>query len=644
MTTQWRTPGGIALWTTLICAVVCAAFFLAFRFFENPMAMPEQYRVAQAEFVLSHSDTPPAEQRDWQSTSLPGGARQRAGDREFQSAWYRVPLAGLPVAHDRGQGEPLVFYQPIPLANVDVYIDNQRIGSGGPMQSPLPFHVRQFHYEFALENPTPAAGSYLYFRVARQYGSAKAVATYVGPASAFRELHDHVELWGAYLPFVVVVVLVTIGIFMAFLYLLRPAESALGFHALVNFLWAFHIGHALVVRAPFDAGLWYLLDYLSLWWVILMPMFVHRFFALSRPRTEKLLLLSGVAGSAVLFVCLFTGSFRVFSFYANNGWLPFIQLWALYTLVIYAYVAWTRATFEAICMFVLGGLLFVVGVRDILFLVSDLVPGSTFYTQFAALLQMIVFTLLIARRFVASSNKVEKLNTELEQKVLDKSEELKQSYEKMLALERENTRVVERQRLMRDMHDGIGGQLVQALALSSRDQASDELVETIDNALGDLRMAVDSLATAENDLEALLAAYRHRVQTILDHRGIELRWHMDDLPEVNTSGSRALNILRTVQEAVTNVVRHSGADVLTIRTEATEPGVAIQIHDNGQGFDVETETGSPGKHGLANMRRRAEDLAGTLEIAATPDGTTITLNLPRSATRSGGEQEGNLLL
>ncbi len=94
-------------------------------------------------------------------------------------------------------------------------------------------------------------------------------------------------------------------------------------------------------------------------------------------------------------------------------------------------------------------------------------------------------------------------------------------------------------------------------------------------------------------------------------------------------------LFRIVQEALTNIYRHSGATAATVQIERTANTVEMKIHDNGHGFrDLSTEEGeSPRTErslgvGLPGMRERLTTLGGKLDIASSSQGVTITITLP----------------
>jgi signal transduction histidine kinase len=101
---------------------------------------------------------------------------------------------------------------------------------------------------------------------------------------------------------------------------------------------------------------------------------------------------------------------------------------------------------------------------------------------------------------------------------------------------------------------------------------------------------------------------------------------VSDLPRLADLGApQVLQIMRILQEAVTNVLKHAGARTLTVRTDGGGArGVSVEIADDGRGLDGTTTGG----RGFQNMRRRADAIGAALEIVGTPPGTRVRLHIP----------------
>jgi signal transduction histidine kinase len=231
------------------------------------------------------------------------------------------------------------------------------------------------------------------------------------------------------------------------------------------------------------------------------------------------------------------------------------------------------------------------------------------------------------RRVAQALAETQRLNAELEERVRQKQHELERSFDALQRLSREAAVVEERRRIMADMHDGIGGHLISTLSLvegggATKEQVAEALRECID----DLRLAIDSLEPADDDLLPLLGNLRYRLEPRLKARGIELLWQVCDVPRLAClTPQNVLHVLRIMQEAFTNVLKHANAKVVRVATSTDARGVLINVTDDGTGFH---EANVASGRGLASMRERARAVGGQVVLTTSPSGTTLSLLLP----------------
>jgi signal transduction histidine kinase len=236
---------------------------------------------------------------------------------------------------------------------------------------------------------------------------------------------------------------------------------------------------------------------------------------------------------------------------------------------------------------------------------------------------------MLIDRFVRSLNESEKLNAELERRVAEKQVELARSYERMQTMERHQAVAEERSRIMRDMHDGIGAHLISTLSMIEHSECSaTEVAAALRECLDDLRLTIDSLEPTENDLLPVMGNLRYRLDERLRKQGIDLDWRVREVPGLSClTPQNVLHILRILQEAFTNIVKHAHATSIHVETGLDAAGghIYIQVRDNGTGFSGE-RTG----RGIASMKHRAKIIGGRLEIQPSAAGTTLNLLLPVS--------------
>jgi len=206
--------------------------------------------------------------------------------------------------------------------------------------------------------------------------------------------------------------------------------------------------------------------------------------------------------------------------------------------------------------------------------------------------------------------------------------QLEQGQQHLLEAQHQQSVLLERQRVMQDMHDGLGSALSSSLVLLEHGEVTvPQAAVVMRECVDDLRLVVDSLEPTSKDISTLLGMLRYRLQHRLDAAGLHLHWLMADLPALNwLEPSLALDLLRLTQEAIVNVLKHGAATELTLMVQHNDNTIELVVHDNGCGFDLNTV--SLGR-GLRNQSRRAERLGGKLKIDSKPgSGTLLCLCLP----------------
>ena len=179
----------------------------------------------------------------------------------------------------------------------------------------------------------------------------------------------------------------------------------------------------------------------------------------------------------------------------------------------------------------------------------------------------------------------------------------------------------ERQRIARELHDQVGSQLVNAMMLfDAQEDKTHPVVQTLEQCMLDLRLLVDVMSDQKGNLAEKLGTLRHRLQPVLDKRGIQLYWVMNAEPaDQLPTGMRARELCRLVQEAVSNVLQHSKASQLMVElrpfVEGRDGDWLLRVVDNGVGLQQSARDGYVGR-GLAHMKRRAAKAGGTLSIVS----------------------------
>jgi len=195
---------------------------------------------------------------------------------------------------------------------------------------------------------------------------------------------------------------------------------------------------------------------------------------------------------------------------------------------------------------------------------------------------------------------------------------------------------LERQRLSRELHDGIGQSLIaiklrleNLLYLEGKDihNSIQELKNYFDQIIDEVRRISNNLMPSVLEVFSIPIAFRNLFSETEEHSGLRINFeaigNFDDLnKKIKTY------IYRLVQEALNNIVKHAEAHEVMVCLTREPDKLTLVIRDDGKGFANES-IGMDGGNGIHNMRERASLLQGRIEIQSAPlKGTTITLTVP----------------
>jgi signal transduction histidine kinase len=186
----------------------------------------------------------------------------------------------------------------------------------------------------------------------------------------------------------------------------------------------------------------------------------------------------------------------------------------------------------------------------------------------------------------------------------------------------------ERLRIAQDLHDGIGFQLTTALWLARQGPGgSADLPLALELAIVELHSIVHVLRSPGVKIVDAMASLRYRLQPMLERRGVELIWEVDnDIAQDVLQEPAAHHFIRIVQEAFSNVLHHSQATRLEVRLRQPHPRteLLLEVVDNGRGLASLARAPDAASRGtgLAGMQRRAAFLGGALELRDRPEGGT----------------------
>ena len=256
-------------------------------------------------------------------------------------------------------------------------------------------------------------------------------------------------------------------------------------------------------------------------------------------------------------------------------------------------------------------------------------------------LMLLAIGAVIFERHVFAVRQTEQANLELEERVAVRSQEIEADYVRLERAMREQALAQQREHILADMYDGLGASLIGLLRQVQSDGTNRPGIrQRIQEALLEMRAAVDTLEPRASDLATVLDKMHYRLDDLILGTGIALIWEVDKLSSLTSLNPATIfELQRILLEAVTNVLKHAGARRIRVYVGAPSgPRVRIEIEDDGCGFD--SQQGSTGR-GLANMRARSARIGATLEISSRVGaGTAIRLLLAVALVGAEPEERG----
>lgn len=547
-----------------------------------------------------------------------------AKEQDRKEGWYEIPIKNTARLSSEKR---LSIYIPSLNQNAEIFLNEFWLGNGGHMNDPVDRnHANPLIFNLSNE-VLKSNDNRLYIHLKGVLPEWTHLGTvYFGPEKTLRQAYKKQLLTSVYLVVLSTFALVFTSLITALLWFLRrnkEGESYYLWYSLGALLWSFHNTKLIVNHVPISDSFWESLMTLAIGWsVICFVFFNHRYTSSYNKKIDRCILWAAIA----LTVPFAYQDLEWVVFYGYKIWIVFVLFSGLYVAGFLLNHFLKTKDSNILKMLLAGMVMIAFGVHDWLLVIGVLPSNAPRIMPISALITIAVISSFLMRRFVASLEDVETYNRKLELQVAKKEDQLTLEFKKTQKLQKAQTLYDERERIMRDIHDGMGGQLITTLvALENPDITIPQIKENISTALRDLRMVIDSLDSDDQDLTVILATLRMRVETLLTQAKIRLIWKVEDLPDLGEFGpEKALHTMRIVQEAITNVIKHSGASELTISAYPESVGdqqvAVILVADNGCGM---LESVSTDGRGMSNMTNRASKIGATFRTSSREKGGTV---------------------
>lgn len=424
------------------------------------------------------------------------------------------------------------------------------------------------------------------------------------------------------------------SMFLALIWLMRPRETLYGLLSGVLALWGLRTATFLVESLPQDAWLMWrsVYHWATAGFIVMLSWFACKFAQQSVQKWRwwalawwfsgpLLLLLGGVALDA----------------YLNRYWT--LGLTVIGFFGVTRFIVALRRSRDMATWLLTGAVMvtFLSGMHDFLmanwpqalsWLGDGWVTQRLFLLHHAANLMLLCLAVIMTRRFVDTLRELGAMNRTLEAKIKARESALDLAYREKAELMVASATEEERQRIVLDMHDGLGSRLFTTLTKLERG-ATDaaEISRALRACIDDMRLLIDALAPGPQELSAAFANFRHRWDENMSALRIETRWRIaDSVLNQAISPHQVMHILQVMQEALTNVVKHAGASHVDIAVQRAPCGeTTFEVIDDGCGIPESAETRGRGR---LSMHRRAQRLGGHLQVERVTQGTRVMLRIP----------------
>ena len=210
--------------------------------------------------------------------------------------------------------------------------------------------------------------------------------------------------------------------------------------------------------------------------------------------------------------------------------------------------------------------------------------------------------------------------------MVEASSETERSLAHQAEVNVEQATAQERKRIAADLHDDLGAKLLTIVHTSE----SDHISALAREALEEMRLSVRGLSGKPMRLADALADWRAETVARLSQANIEIDWRgLTEETEQRLAARSFVQTTRILREAISNIIKHSGASQCKVRCGIREGEFGLVVQDNGNGISMELDGKLDRGHGMASMKNRAKQMQGQCLVESGPGyGTVIRLTLP----------------
>ena len=431
-----------------------------------------------------------------------------------------------------------------------------------------------------------------------------------------------------------------IGAFLISFSLLYPRERLMGLAGSAMFCWALFINMQMMIEVPSDYYvIWQAIQYVTIAWAIFS--FIDFYKIISEIKSNPLLMrLRTIYALSGFVLCMIFGSESIY--YLDTYWVGGMVVYMTYIL---AYCFWQRhllrksegqllALQSSISLvLILHDYLINTGTMELVWndysaFIPDLLAEEIYLMQFGIANLLVVMGVIVFNRYREAQSYEQAEATRIGTALRHSATRLRDVMQKQQDLN--NIRLIqsERERLLMEIHDGVGSQLIAGMLLAKKQDLSHEtILDMFQVCLDDVKVIIDCISLGQPANAAVM------IGTLLDRQrqrlaglGMSLNFIADQKKNASLleiSDAQCLHASRIVQECIANAIKYAQCSMITVSLRQYQDHLLIVVRDNGTGL-APAETIKLGR-GLMNMRKRARLLSGQIRFLSKEDGFRVML-------------------
>ena len=529
------------------------------------------------------------------------------------SVWYRTGF-DLPPGTD--PHELLALYIERACSNVEVYLNGRRIFSGGLVSLPAALlQERGNLLDLQVQGHALA-------RVASRQRAGGLSALKIGPQTVLAAEYEQRLFWNVSSVQIVGVVLAVLGLVTLALGWANRGESYLMHFGWLALAWALMSARLWWRDLPGDTGVMEFLFCVGFAPVVgLAVQFLLSYAGLRLRRIEIALAMQWVLVPATLALA---GPNHLFVM--ASVWYALLMAEVFAAVGLYLRATWHSRRDDFWPMLLLLVALAFAALVELGVQHGVLGLPRIQMLQFAAPLMFIGVAMRLLQMFAHALQAAEAGRTTLEARVQEATAEIERNFTQLAELRVEQVTEKERKRIAGDLHDDLGAKLLTIVHTSESERISTLARE----ALEEMRLSVRGLTGKPMRLADALADWRAETVLRLGQANIEADWRGPVEETDQLLPARGfVQTTRILREAVSNIIKHSGASHCKVRCAISDRQFGLTIQDNGKGIPMELDGKLDRGHGMSSMKHRAKQMQGQCLVESGPGyGTVIRLTLP----------------